>query len=167
MTSEEKVILLEQKLKALQMYYAAALADSVLRYGNAGVLNRVAEQKRAEQMKTGAVLAERFGVREPKQAFTKIQEIYGCANWVCEDAADGFNAVCTNCTLCAISKKMGAYSPCQVHCLSPIEAMLKGVAPGAEFYADETLWDGAKCLVRVVLPEHFLKLNQTNITPTH
>lgn len=37
---------LEQKLKILQMYYAAALADSTLRYGNAGIPDKVIGQKR-------------------------------------------------------------------------------------------------------------------------
>ena len=37
MTSEERVAMLEQKLKTLQMFYAAVQADSTLRYGNAGI----------------------------------------------------------------------------------------------------------------------------------
>jgi hypothetical protein len=141
----------EQKIKTLQMYYAAALADSTLRYGNAGILDKVTEQKRAEQMKAGASLAERFGVLEPKQAFLKTQETYGCASWVCEDTGDGFTAVCTSCMLCGISKKMGAYNPCRIHCLSPIEAMITGVAPNAEFIVASTLWDSDKCDVKVLL----------------
>ena len=151
MSNEEMITMLEQKLKALRMYYAAALADSTMRYGKAGILDQVTEQKRAEQMKSGTALADRFGIKEPKQAFLKTQETYGCANWVCEDTDDGFIAVCTNCMLCAISKKMGAYNPCQVHCLSPIEAMLKGVVPNADFIVNGTLWDGEKCTVRVYL----------------
>ena len=141
----------EQKVKTLQMLYAAALADSTLRYGNAGILDEVTAQKRAEQMRTGTSLSERFGVKEPKQAFEKVQDIYGCANWVCEDTDKGFNAVCTNCMLCALSKQMGAYSPCQVHCLSPIEAMIKGVNPRAEFAVEKTLWGSDKCVVQVKL----------------
>ena len=144
---------MEQKLKTLQLLYAAALADSTLRYGKAGILEEVAGQKREEQMKNGAVLAERFGVKEAKQAFERIQETYGCANWVCEDTDDGFTAVCTSCKLCAFSKQMGPYSPCQVHCLSPIEAMVKGVNPSAAFKVKQTLWDSDTCVVRVGIPQ--------------
>lgn len=140
---------LEQKLKTLQMYYAAALADSTLRYGSAGILDKVTAQKRDEQMKNGAELAERFCVKEPKQAFEKTQEMYGCANWSCEDTEDGFIATTTNCMLCALSKRMGAYSPCQIHCLSPIEAMVKGVSSGADYKVEKTLWDSDKCVVTV------------------
>ena len=140
---------LEQKLKTLQMYYAAALADSTLRYGKAGILDKVIEQKRDEQMKNGAALAERFGVKEPKQAFEKTKEMYGCANWFCEDKEDGFIATATNCMLCALSKRMGASSPCQIHCLSPIEAMVQGVNPGAAYKVEKTLWDNDKCVVMV------------------
>ncbi|MCL2671628.1 MAG: hypothetical protein FWF10_06295 [Clostridiales bacterium] len=141
----------EQKLKTLQMYYAAALSDATLRYGKAGILDEVTKQKRAEQMKIGAVLAERFGVKEPQEAFQRVQDTYGCANWGCEDTEDGFTATCTNCMLCTISKRMGDYSPCRIHCLSPIEAMIKGVAPNAEFVVEETLWNNNKCVVRIAL----------------
>ena len=60
---------LEQKLKNLQMYYAAALADCTIRYGNAGILEQIADQKRKEQLMGGVVLAQRLGVKEPKHAF--------------------------------------------------------------------------------------------------
>ena len=142
---------LEEKLKTLQMYYAASLADSTLRYGKAGILDEVTEQKRIEQMKTGVALSERFGVKEPQEAFQKTQDLYGCAKWSCEDTEEGLAAICTYCLLCAMSKKMGAYSPCQIHCLSPIDAMIKGVAPNAEFVVDRTLWDSDECRVRVIL----------------
>ena len=151
MTSEERAAILEQKLKTLQMFYTAVQADSTLRYGNAGILDRVTEAKHAEQVKTGAASAERLGIKEPKQAFLKTQDIFGCANWVCEDTEDGFTATCANCMLCAMSKKMGQYGPCRLNCLNPIEAMLKGIAPNAEFIVDKTLWDNDKCSVRVVI----------------
>ena len=142
---------LEQKLKNLQMYYAAVLADSTFRYGKAGILDGITEQKRTEQMTNGVSLAQRFGIREPKQVFLKTQDTYGCANWTCEDSDDGFFAVCTNCMLCSISKKMGPYSPCQIYCLSPMEAMLKGISPNAEFIVEKTLWDDDKCAVKIML----------------
>ncbi|MCL1981857.1 MAG: hypothetical protein FWG53_02035 [Clostridiales bacterium] len=147
MSKEEKVLWLEQKHKTLQMFYAAALADSTLRYGKAGILDEVAAQKKAEQMRTGAALAERFGVKEPQDAFLKTADTYGCADWVCEKTNDGFVVTASRCMLCAISKKMGEYSPCKIHCLSPMEAMLKGVAPEAEFMVEETLWDSDRCKV--------------------
>ena len=149
MSNEDKIAILEQKIKTLQMLYAAALADSTLRYGKAGILDGITDEKRAEQLNTGAAMAERFGVKEPKQAFEKIQDIYGCASWICEDTDNGFSAVCANCMLCAISKKMGPYSPCRIFCLSPIEAMIKAVSPGAEFTVEKTLWDGDECSVMV------------------
>ena len=149
MSNEEKIAILEQKISTLQTLYAAALADSALRYGKTGILDEVTDQKRTEQLNTGAAMAERFGVKEPKQAFEKIQEIYGCASWFCEDTDNGFRAACTNCMLCAISKKMGPYSPCRMFCLSPIEAMIKGVDPAAGFTVEKTLWDGDECSVMV------------------
>ena len=151
MSNDEMVAELEQKLKTLQLYHAAALADSVARYGNEGVLDKVAEQKRAEQMKGGAGLAARFGINEPKQAIEKTRDTYGCADWVCTDTSDGFEAVATHCSLCAISKQLGHFSPCRIYCLSPMEAMIIGVAPEAEFSTLSTLWDSDKCKLCVKL----------------
>jgi len=142
---------MEQKLKTLQMYYAAALADSTLRYGKAGILDEVTAQKRGEQMASGAALAERFSVKEPQDVFLKTADTYGCADWVCEKTSDGFVATASRCILCAISKKICEYSPCQIHCLSPMEAMVKGIAPEAEFVVAETLWDSDKCKVHIVI----------------
>lgn len=143
---------MEQKLKTLQMYYAAALADSTLRYGKAGILDNVTMQKRAEQMANSLALAERFGVKEPQDAFLKTADTYGCADWKCEETENGFTATASRCILCAISKKMsGEFNPCQINCLSPMEAMLKGIAPEAEFNVKETLWDGDKCMVKILI----------------
>ena len=143
---------LEQKLKMLQIYYAAALSDSTLRYGRAKILEEVTEQKRKEQMSNGIALAERFRIKEQKDVFYRTAEIYGCADWVCEATEDGYIATATSCLLCTISKNMNnPFSPCKLHCLSPIEAMLKGIAKGAEFAVEETLWNGNRCRVKVTL----------------
>jgi len=148
-TNEERITILEQKLKTLQLFYAAALADTVARYGNEGILDKITAQKREEQMKNGAGLAARFDITGPKQAIEKTRDTYGCADWVCTDTSSGFNAVASNCILCAISKKTGQFSPCQIHCLSPLEAMIKGISPGAEFSVAGTLWDSDKCEINI------------------
>ena len=149
MTNGEKIAGLERKIRVLQMAYAGALADSVLRYSRAGILDELTKRKRDEQMKTSAILAERFGVKEPKQAFGNVQDLFDCAHWVYEDTETGFTAVCENCMLCALCKKMGAGSPCQIYCLSPIEASIKGINPNAEFAVTKTLWDDTRCEVKV------------------
>jgi hypothetical protein len=43
----------EKKVKVLQMMYAGVLADSVLRFGKAGILEKVKEEKKAEQLLGG------------------------------------------------------------------------------------------------------------------
>ena len=149
MTNEERIAGLERKIKALQMAYAGALADSVLRYSQFNILDRVCKGKRDEQMKTGAVLAARFGIKEPKQAFGNLQDLFGCADWVFEDTETGFTAVCGNCMLCALCKKMGTESPCLIYCLSPIEASIKGIKPDAQFELIKTLWDDTQCEVKL------------------
>jgi len=151
MTNDERTINLEQKIKTLQLTYAAALADSVVRYGNAGVLDKITEQKRAEQMNNGAALAAKLGVAEPKQAIEKTQDLFECADFVCIDTSSGFEAVATRCAICSISKQMGKYSPCQIYCLSPMEAMMKGVSPDTEFQVVSTLWESDRCIIRAKL----------------
>ena len=51
-------------------------------------------------------------------------------------------------------KKSGGPSPCRLFCLDPIEAMVKGVAPGARF---EVL-AGGKTFVHEEEPEAFARL---------
>ena len=150
MSNEERIAALELKIKTLQMGYAAALADSVVRYGNEGVLEKITGQKKTEQMQNGAGLAARFGVAEPKQAIEKTRDTYGCANFVCTETSGGFQAAATSCILCSISKQMGGrFSPCQIYCLSPMEAMIKGVSPDSGFRVISTLWESGKCIVKV------------------
>jgi len=150
MSDEERITTLEQKLKTLQLGYAAALADSVVRYGNEGVLDKITEQKKAEQMRNGTGLASRFGVTEPKQVIEKTRDTYGCANFVCTDTNGGFEAIATSCMLCSISRQMGGrFSPCRIYCLSPMEAMIKGVAPDVDFHVISTLWESEKCVIKV------------------
>lgn len=138
-----------QHIKMLQMAYAGVLADAVAQYDKEGVLESVTERKRQYQMATGAMMTKQFGVSKPEEAFTKLVEVFGCANWQITPNGDGFTAESASCMLCGMAKKMQGASPCNVYCLNPMEAMVKGVDPGAEFETMETLWDGAKCQVRV------------------
>ena len=149
MASEEKIAALERKIKALQMSYAGALADAVLRYGRAGILDELTNAKRDEQMKGGPALAARLGIKEPKQAFQNVQELYECADWEYKDTETGFVAACANCMLQALCKKMGSGSPCRIFCLSPIEAIIRGLKPDAEFKVEKTLWEDEQCEVEV------------------
>ena len=149
MTNEERIMYLEQKVKAIQLTYAAALADAVVRYGNEGILDKITDQKHAEQMKNGAMLAARLRVTEPKQVIEKTRDAFECADFVCTDTSEGFEAVATSCIICSLAKQMGDHNPCQIFCLSPIEAMIKGVLPEAELSVVSTLWEADKCLLTV------------------
>lgn len=140
---------LEYKAKLLQMVYASALSDSVLRMGREGVLEKVTSEKRAEQMLTGKARAGQFGISKPEEVFTKLSELFGCANWAIESEEEGFTAEATRCMLCAIAKKMGAPSPCNIHCLDPMEGMINGIDPDLAYDVKETLWSGQRCKVCV------------------
>lgn len=140
---------LEQKLKLLQIVYAGAMADTVLRLGKEGIIEKVTEEKKQEQMFTGKVRASQFGIEESEEVFIKLSELFGCANWTIKNDNEGFTAEATGCMLCNIAKKMGAQSPCNIYCLDPMEGMIKGIDPKLTFNVRETLWTGQKCMVDV------------------
>ena len=142
---------MEKKIKVLQAMYAGALADSVLRMGQAGILEKVIEDKKMEQMLNGKMRAAQLGITRPQAVFEVLSEIFGCANWKITDMDSGFNAEATGCMLCSHAKRMGAQSPCKIYCLDPMEAMVKGIDSHASFKTHETLWEGKTCNVEVDL----------------
>ncbi|HAE42476.1 MAG TPA: hypothetical protein DCG34_06080 [Clostridiales bacterium] len=142
---------MEKKIKILQAMYAGALADSVLRMGREGILEKVTVEKKGEQMASGKIRAAQLVITKPQEVFEVLPEIFGCANWKTEDTEQGFKAEATGCMLCGLAKNMEAQSPCHIYCLDPMEAMVKGVDERADYKVQETLWDGEKCLVLVSL----------------
>jgi hypothetical protein len=145
----------QQHLRLLQVTYAAQLADSVRRYGEAGILDQVTAEKRDERRAMGAAQAAQLGITEPRVAFTTSAELFGCADWTVAAIPDaaaadpGFDATATRCLLCGLTKKLGGPSPCRIFCLDPIEAMVVGLEPEARLEVLETLYDGERCRVRV------------------
>ncbi len=126
--------------------------------GEAGILERVTEQKRAERAAAGpaagATQAAQMGITSAEAAFTTPAELFGCADWTVAAAdgpdADGsFEAHATRCMLCALAKKLDAPSPCHIFCLDPIESIVSTLRPDATFEVQETLYAGEGCRVRV------------------
>ena len=140
----------EEKLQILQLTYAGALADAVLQMGREGVLEKVTQQKKKEQLLTGKVKAEQFGITQPEEVFQRLSEIFNCASWEILSEAGGFIAETKPCRLCGFAKKIGAQKPCNLYCLDPIEGMVKGLNDSSNFIIRETLWDGQKCKIEVV-----------------
>jgi hypothetical protein len=125
------------------------LADAVCQLGKEGVLESVTQRKRQEQLATGQIKAKQFGAETPEEVFTKLVDLFGCANWQPIPKENGFVAEAGGCLLCAMAKKMNAPQPCNLYCLDPMEGMIKGLNAKAEFTVKETLWDGKKCSVDV------------------
>jgi hypothetical protein len=140
------------QIKILQTTYAAQMADSVKRLGDAGALEATTAQKRVEQLATGAGRAAQMGICEPREVFTRLAELFGCADWTIEEAADGFAATASHCLVGALAKRMTAPSPCRIGCLDPMEGMVLGLVPTARFEVEDTLFDGTRCRVKVTLP---------------
>ena len=139
----------EKKIQILQLTYAGVLADAVLQMGREGVLEKVTQQKKKEQMLTGKMKAEQFGITQPEEVFLRLSEIFNCAKWEIISEPGGFSAEAKACTLCGLAKKIGAQRPCNLYCLDPMEGMVKGLNDNLSFIERETLWDGKKCKVEV------------------
>jgi hypothetical protein len=140
-----------EKVKTLQAIYAGALADSVLRLGREGVLEKVTQQKRAEQLAGGKARAAQLGITSAEEVFTKLSDLMGCADWRVSANEDGkgFTAAASRCILCAFAKKMGTQSPCHIYCLDPMEGMVKALGANADYRAESTLFEGGECRVVV------------------
>jgi L-2-amino-thiazoline-4-carboxylic acid hydrolase len=139
-----------KQVQILQMAYTGVLADAVLQLGKEGVLASTTERKRQEQLAGGKLRAAQFGITKPEEVFLKLSEIFGCAQWeIVNNTEDGFVAQSNSCRLCAIAKKMGAPSPCQIYCLDPMEGIVKAIKSDAVYTIEETLWEGRQCRVIV------------------
>ena len=139
----------DEKVRILQMAYAGALADPVLRMGRERILERVTAEKRNEQLATAKARAEQFGISRPEDVFPKISEIFDCTRWEIRTEAGGFSAEARSCKLCAVARRLGAPSPCGIYCLDPMEGMVRGLAPDVKFTVAEKLWNGSECRVEV------------------
>ena len=139
----------EKDIKLLQLTYAAVLADATAQFAKENVLQNIIQRKKAEQMATGKMKAEQFGITSPEAVFTRLAEVFNCATWEIQDEEKKFVAETTTCKLCAIAKKINAPVPCYLYCLDPMEGMVKGLNRHAAFVVEETLWDGKKCRVMV------------------
>lgn len=144
---------LEKKIHILQAMYAGALADSVLRMGQEGILEKVTQAKRMEQMQVGRMRAAQLGITCPQEVFKVLSDVFGCANWSITDLDHGFKAVATSCMLCSLAKKLGAQSPCNIYCLDPMEAMVKGTNSSASVSIQETLWQENACKIEIGISE--------------
>ena len=71
-----------RSIKILQAMYAGALADSVLRMGREGILEKVTVEKKGEQMASGKIRAAQLVITKPQEVFEVLPEIFGCANWM-------------------------------------------------------------------------------------
>jgi hypothetical protein len=139
-----------EQVKILQTMYAGALADAVLRLGQEGVLERVRNRKREEQLLGGKLRATQLGIASEEDVFLKLSALMGCADWSVERGESGdITARATRCMLCAFAKRMGAPSPCQIYCLDPMEGMVRGLNEAAQFVVQETLYEGACCRVEI------------------
>jgi len=142
-----------QHVRFLQTAYAGAMTDSALQFEKEGVLQKITDRKRQGAIITGKTRAAQFGISKPDEVFSRLSELFGCANWDISNTGDGFTARANTCMLCAIAKKTGAPSPCHLYCLDPMEGLVKAVTENADFIIRSTLWENSECHIQVATKE--------------
>lgn len=141
---------IEKRFAMLQNTYAAALAETVNTYGKLNVLDEIVKSKKIRQKQTAPYLNQQLNIAAADEVFTKLAEIFGCANWTVEQTERELIATATTCKLCALSKKMGGANPCRGWCLDPMFAMIESLGIEEKNIAVEsTLMDGDCCKVVV------------------
>jgi hypothetical protein len=140
---------IEKRLALLQYTYAASIAETVNTYEKLKVLNDIVEMRKERQAQSALSLNRQLGVETVEDVFSKLSEVYGCANWAVEKTDDGYVATATACKLCALSKKMGGANPCNGWCLDPMFTMITviGKIDGGNITVESTLMDGDCCKV--------------------
>lgn len=135
---------MEQEMKRLQLFFAAAQSDAAYQYGKHGIMEEVTREKAELQEFTAAGQLQQLGVDSVEKLYASFRKLFGCADWELEETENGFDAVAGHCLLCSIAKKQGAQKPCSLFCINPFRAY--GKALGYSLDAKETLWDGNRCL---------------------
>jgi hypothetical protein len=142
---------LEKKLSTLQFTYAASVAETVNTLNSLGALDTTVAKRKLRQAQAAPMLNRQVGVESVKDVFSKLVELYGCANWTVQKTSDGYDATATTCMLCALSKKMGGANPCHGWCLDPMIAMIGAVSgiPEDRITVESTLMDSDACRMRI------------------
>jgi len=140
---------LQKRNLVLQNTYAAVLAEVVTIFTKFGILEEVTKAKEVNSSAAAKFQLNSFGIENEEDIFLKLTEIFNCANWNIETEENGFLTEATSCKLCGLTKKMGGNSPCDIYCLNPMKAMIKGLNPDAKFDVKSTLWDSNKCKVNI------------------
>jgi hypothetical protein len=142
---------IEKRLAMLQNTYAASIAETVNTYDKLGVLESIVNGRRERQPKTASYINQQLAIRSIEDVFSRLSEVYGCANWAVQKKEDGYVATATSCKLCALSKRMGGANPCYGWCLDPMIAMLSDVSgiDRANMNVESTLMEGDCCKVHI------------------
>lgn len=135
-----------QTLKTLQLFYAGQLVDAVRQYHNFGVLGAVVERKRLEQELAAPDQLSRLGIATPEALFSTFSGIFGCADWKLAAEGGALRATTRTCLACGLAKRLGAPSPCAISCINPFTALAKALPSPQVLKAEETLWEGERCL---------------------
>jgi hypothetical protein len=134
------------RLKTLQLFYAGLVVDAARQYAKQGVLERVTEDKKAEQAAAAPAQLARLGIGTPEGLFATFTEIFGCADWKVEREGELVRARASNCLACALAKRLGAPSPCAISCVNPFQGLAAALPDPRELRVAETLWEGKACV---------------------
>lgn len=139
----------QTKIEVLRKISFMQMIEAMNNYEKHGIREAVIADKKARDLAEGPAKCAMFGLKTPKDFLNFSMDAFNCVNWEYKDTEDGFTATTHSCVACHMAKEAGAPSICEMHCINPFLAVVKGINPDNELFVKETLQDGEKCVFEV------------------
>lgn len=134
-----------KEIKTLQLYYSAALLDSLKQYEKNNILEKVTSEKKEIQKLSAKAQLNHLQIDDIEKLYSDFAKIFGCANWeLMHKDKETVTFKTSTCLLCALAKKQQAPKPCDMFCINPFKALAKELGYNLEI--KETLWEQNKCV---------------------
>lgn len=137
------------KIDVLRKICFMQMIEAMSNYEKHGIREEVIADKKARDLAEGPAKCAMFGLKTPEDFLNFSMDAFNCVDWQFDFTEEGFNATTYSCVACHMAKEAHAPSICEMHCINPFLAVIKGLNPKGELIVEETLWEGGKCLFKV------------------
>lgn len=137
------------KVDVLRQISFMQIIEAMSNYEKHGIREKVIADKKAKDLAEGPTKCKMFGLQTPEDFLNFSMDAFNCVDWKYEYNEEGFTATTHSCVACHMAKEVSAPSICEMHCINPFLAVIKGINPEGDLTVEETLWEGEKCVFRV------------------
>lgn len=137
------------KIEVLRKISFMQMIEAMTNYEKHGIRDAVINDKRERDLAEGPAKCAMFGLQSPEDFLNFSMEAFNCVQWELTETENGFDAETKSCVACHMAKEAKAPSICEMHCINPFLAVIKGINPEGELTVKETLWEGNRCLFNV------------------